>query len=234
MINLSDPEVSLKHVINDKILPKLTLNFSDTKTFGPPIETFGVRSTAFDTLFSDHNTITMQSQSSIRSLASSSQRLASGLITTCVSQPSQNRLALLAPHITIRGKRTKSNAAQTANVQRLVTQLSVFSARKKQPRQIKLCLEDKLRHNVATRAWAIFQAEKREAHKAQLDGQYAKIVEACNDLEATEPFLAFHATMRERGKRFPSEFRVTTETPPNTIWQENWVNSPEDDKSKKN
>ncbi|VVT53173.1 mitochondrial 54S ribosomal protein mL40 [Magnusiomyces paraingens] len=172
----------------------------------------------------------MQSQSSIRNFTRATQRLASNsFFNSSVSQSSQGRLALLAPHITTRGKRTKTNAAQTANIQRLVTQLSVFSARKKQPRQIKLCLEDKLRHNVATRAWAIFQAEKRETHKAQLTGQYEKIVEACEDLEASDPFLAHHAIMRERGKRFSPEFRVPTETPPNTIWQENWQPAPETD-----
>lgn len=128
----------------------------------------------------------------------------------------------LSPHITTRGKRTKKNAAQAANVQRIVTQLSVFSARKKQPRQIKLCLEDLLRHNATTRAWAIYQSQIREKHEAQLQAQYNKIVDACQDLESTEPFLAFEAIKRERGKRFTPEIRVPTETPPNTIWQENW------------
>lgn len=132
------------------------------------------------------------------------------------------RQQILVPKMAVRGKRTKVNAAQSANVQRLVTQLSVFSARKKQPRLLKLSLEDQLRHNAATRAWAIFQQSKRVAHESQLEQQYNKIVEACEELEATDPFLAFEGTKRERGKRFSPELRVPTDTPPTVIWQESW------------
>lgn len=121
-----------------------------------------------------------------------------------------------------RGKRTKTNAAQSANVQRLVTQLSVFSARKKQPRRLKLCLEDRLRHDVVTRAWAISQKREREAEEIQLKKQYKKIVEACEELENTDAFLAFEGIKRERGKRFSPELRVPTDTPPTVVWQENW------------
>lgn len=130
--------------------------------------------------------------------------------------------AMLTPKVAVRGKRTKVNAAQSANVQRLVTQLSVFSARKKQPRRLKLSLEDLLRHNATSRAWAIFQKNQRDAHAAQLEAQYNKIVEACEELEATDPFLAFEGTKRERGKRFTPELRVPTETPPTVVWQEAW------------
>lgn len=136
------------------------------------------------------------------------------------STPIQTQL--LTPKIAVRGKRTKVNAAQSANVQRIVTQLSVFSARKKQPRRLKLSLEDLLRHNATTRAWALFQKNKRDAHQAQLEKQYYKIVEACEELENTDPFLAFEGTRRERGKRFTPELRVPTETPPTVVWQSSW------------
>lgn len=142
--------------------------------------------------------------------------------------------AQLAPKITTRGKRTKVSAVQTANIQRLVSQLSVYSARRKQPRRLKLTLEDLLRHNATTRAWAIYQGQKREAHSAQLKAQYEKIVEACEELEATDPYLAFEGIKRERGKRFSLELRVPTETPPTVPWQESWEPAkPKEDGQKK-
>ncbi|KAF5099404.1 hypothetical protein D0Z00_001683 [Geotrichum galactomycetum] len=145
-------------------------------------------------------------------------------LSTLLQQPA------LAPRIAVRGKRTKTNTAQTAQVQRLVTQLSVFSARKKQPRRLKLCMEDLIRHNVATRAWALFNKEKREQEAAQLEAQYNKIVEACEELENTDPFLAYEGTKREKGKRFTPELRVPTETPPTVVWQEAWEPAPTPEK----
>lgn len=169
----------------------------------------------------------MSTQSSLRSLRAlrQSSSTLSNLSSIQSIQPSSSQLSLLQPHIISRGKRSKASksaVAQAATVQRLVTQLSVFSARKKQPRQIKLCLEDYLRHNVATRAWALYQQQIRDQHKAQLEAQYAKIVDACNDLETISPYLSTEATKRERGKRFSVEMRVPTDTPPNVIWQADW------------
>lgn len=149
-------------------------------------------------------------------------RSASSVLALPLTAAPVQQKQLLVSKIMVRGKRTKTNAAQSANVQRLVTQLSVFSARKKQPRRLKLSLEDLLRHNATTRAWALFQKSKRDAHELQLEQQYNKIVEACEELEATDPFLAFEGTRRERGKRFSPELRVPTDTPPTVVWQESW------------
>lgn len=160
-------------------------------------------------------------------------RPASSVLARPSSAGTIQQQQLLMPRMAVRGKRTKVNAAQSANVQRLVTQLSVFSARKKQPRRLKLSLEDLLRHNATTRAWALFQKNKRQEHQLQLEQQYNKIVEACEELEATDPFLAFEGTRRERGKRFSPELRVPTETPPTIVWQESWEPSKAKDEENK-
>ena len=93
----------------------------------------------------------------------------------------------------------------------------VFSVLAKQPRRLKLCMEDLIRHNVATRARTLFNKEKREQEAAQLEAQYNKIVEACEELENTDPFLAYEGTKKRKGNRFTPELRVPTETPPTVV-----------------
>lgn len=137
----------------------------------------------------------------------------------------------LCSRVFSRGKRTTKKGLQPG-AQRLVNMLSVFSARKKQPRRLKLSLEDKIRHNTVQSAWSIFTRDKKQARTNQLEKQYYKIKEACDELEQTNQYLAFHATKREKGQRFAPELKLPTETPPHQPWNFDWV--PEDDLSKKN
>lgn len=123
----------------------------------------------------------------------------------------------------IRGKRTKKSAGgRTPGALKLITMLSVFTARKKLPRRLKLSVEDLIRHNTVQAAWKYFMRDKKRARIAQLKAQYEKIQEACNEIEQLDGFLAYHATMRERGKRFTPELRIPTETPPRQIWSFDW------------
>lgn len=140
-----------------------------------------------------------------------------------------NRLGLLPatvpkliPRTFFRGKRTKRRAL-APGAQRVINMLSVFSAHKKQPRRIDLCLEDLIRHNMVQKAWSIFMRDKKLARTQALQVQYNKIQEACDELESLDNYLAYEATKREKGKRFPLEMRVPTESPPNEIWAENWT-----------
>lgn len=167
----------------------------------------------------------MNSQPSIRS-SLRALRLSTPSSTLASLNHIPSSTSALAPHITVRGKRTKNTGANSAIIQRLVTQLSVISARKRQPRPIRLCLEDYLRHNVITRGWTLYQKDLRQAHNDQLSAQYAKIVDACSDLQSTSKSLASKAFDKEMGKRFSPELRVPTETPPNVIWQEEWNPAP--------
>ncbi|ANB15492.1 mitochondrial 54S ribosomal protein YmL28 [Sugiyamaella lignohabitans] len=120
-----------------------------------------------------------------------------------------------------RGKRTKARAL-APGAQRIINMLSVFSAHKKQPRRIKLAMEDLIRHNVVQKAWSIFMRDKKLIRTERLKSQYKKIEEAAEELKSLNGYLHFEATKRELGKRFSPEMRIPTETPPNEIWHEDW------------
>lgn len=120
-----------------------------------------------------------------------------------------------------RGKRTGKSKRSPAAM-RIVTQLSVFTARKKLPHRLKLSSEDLIRHNTIQAAWKYLMRDKRRARVDQLKNQYDKMQEACNEIEQLNPYLAFCATAREKGKRFTPELRIPTETPPKEIWAMDW------------
>lgn len=126
-----------------------------------------------------------------------------------------------APRTFSRGVRTARKGLQPG-AQRLINQLSVFSARKKQPRRLKLCLEDQIRHKTVHAAWRLFQRDRRLAREQLLKDQYNHMKQACDQLEAVSPYLAHNATKRELGKRFAPEMRIPTETPPNKPWDFDW------------
>lgn len=120
-----------------------------------------------------------------------------------------------------RGKRTGRKGLQPG-AQRLINMLSVFSARKKQPRRIKLCIEDLVRHNTVQAAWRIYMRDKKLERTRLLKGQYELMQEACEELEKVSGYLAFEATKREKSKRFTPELRIPSETPPTVPWQFDW------------
>lgn len=134
----------------------------------------------------------------------------------------QNQSLDLASKVITRGKRTTSKGLQPA-AQRLVTMLSVFSARKKQPRRIKFSLEDKIRHKTVQSAWSIHMREKRLAREDNLKIQYELMQEAGEELRKANLWLANAAESRELSKRFTPELRIPTETPPTEPWQFDWA-----------
>lgn len=125
-----------------------------------------------------------------------------------------------SPPTLVRYKRTTKLAPGAA---RIINMLSVFSARKKQPRRLKLSIEDKLRHEVVESAWRLHQRDEKLATEARLKGQYELVKEACEELKMIDPALYDKATAREVGKRFSLELRVPTETPPTKVWDFEWT-----------
>jgi large subunit ribosomal protein L40 len=117
-----------------------------------------------------------------------------------------------------RGKRTKRTVQVSAGTQRVITQLSVLSARKKMPRVLKLCNEDLVRHDTVQRAWTLFQKEKRQQQEQQLDKQFDSIISALDELRLVAPELYNVANKKEKGKRFPMDSRIPVDYPPNKIW----------------
>ncbi len=114
-----------------------------------------------------------------------------------------------------------------------VTLLSVISAHKMIPRRIKLSFEDQIRYQSIHKAWCLYQEKKRNLRNFNLKKQYVSAQEACDDLESLSlnegidekggfAFLYHSATVTERGKRFPLDMKIPTETPPTRIWNDSW------------
>lgn len=117
-----------------------------------------------------------------------------------------------------RGKRSNKGSTVSAATQRVITQLSVLSARKKVPRVLKLCAEDLVRHDTVSKAWSVYQKDKRTKLKTQLNEQYDAMNNAMNDLKASNRELYELANVKQLGKRFPIDSRIPTQYPPNNIW----------------
>lgn len=125
-----------------------------------------------------------------------------------------------------RGKRTKANrngSEISPQMQRVVTQLSVMSARKKQPKMLKLSNEDLIKHQTIEAAWSIYQDKLNGQRVSKLKKQYFAIEEAMNKLKEISPKLFEECNVDESGKTFPMELRIPTDYPPREIWHYNYT-----------
>lgn len=121
-----------------------------------------------------------------------------------------------------RGKRVSS----TLNLatQKIVNQLSVLSASRKQPKLLKLCQEDLIKHKTIMNAWKLLKRRRVSKQMEQLYKQHNSIQNAMEDLKATSPKLyqAANAKDLKRFTSFPIEMRVPTDFPPNKPWIYNY------------
>ncbi|AAS53834.1 AFR463Cp [Eremothecium gossypii ATCC 10895] len=124
----------------------------------------------------------------------------------------------------VRGKRTKAGSGLSPAAQRAATQLAVMTARKKQPRLLRLSPEDLVRHQTIQACWNDYQKTAREARSAQLREQYASVAAAMAELERLDAGLFRAASAPESGKRFPLELRVPTDFPPTKLWHYEFKN----------
>lgn len=120
--------------------------------------------------------------------------------------------------IFLRGVRTKSKGGLPPQAQRVITQLSVMSASRKQPKLLKLSREDLIKHQTIQRCWSTYQAELREKRNEQLRLQYKSTKKAMDLLEEISPELFEAANAPEHGKRFPMELKVPTDFPAKKVW----------------
>lgn len=114
----------------------------------------------------------------------------------------------------IRGKKVSTVSPST---QKVVNQLSAISASRKQPKLLKLCKEDLIKHNSITNAWTIFKRKEEAKRQDQLDKQFASIRTALDELKSISPEL-FEEAVKPETKRFPLELRVPTDFPANKPW----------------
>ncbi|EDO18896.1 hypothetical protein Kpol_1023p65 [Vanderwaltozyma polyspora DSM 70294] len=117
-----------------------------------------------------------------------------------------------------RGKRTKNNSGLSATEQRVITQLSVMSASRKQPKLLKLCREDLIKHQTIQRSWALYQQDLRNKRELQLKQQYENIKLAMDTLKNTSPELYEIANKSEEGRKFPLEMKIPSDFPAKKIW----------------
>lgn len=102
--------------------------------------------------------------------------------------------------------------------EKIVNQLSVMSAGRKQPRLLKLCDEDYIKHRTVMKAWSVIRKAKKEKNIEMLRKQYESMEHASEELQKLSPALYEISNQHQFGKRFPLELRVPTEYPPRQIW----------------
>lgn len=124
-----------------------------------------------------------------------------------------------ALRVFIRGKKVLTVNAST---QKVVGQLLALSASRKQPKLIRLCSEDLIKHRTIMNAWKIFQRHQALKREVQLEKQYHSIVNAMTDLQATSPELFEMANSATPVTRYPLDMRVPTDFPPNKPWVYNY------------
>ena len=124
--------------------------------------------------------------------------------------------AAVRPTQQVRFKRDK--AGLNPQLERIVNQLSVLSAGRKQPRLLKLCNEDYVKHKTVMKAWSLHRNNLIAEKKETLRKQYESMDEAVSELEKLSPQLYEVANQHQYGKRFPLEIRVPAEFPPRQIW----------------
>lgn len=115
----------------------------------------------------------------------------------------------------VRGKKT---TGVTASTQKVVNQLSALSASKKQPKLLKLCAEDLIKHKTITNAWNVFTRKQEHRSMIQLRNQYNSIKTAMDELKEISPELYEAANAPEKMKRFPLDMKVPTDYPANQPW----------------
>ncbi|CAI5757405.1 unnamed protein product [Candida verbasci] len=123
--------------------------------------------------------------------------------------------------VLVRYKRTKGSGEVNAATQKIVNQLSVLSASRKQPKLLNLCNEDLIKHKTIMNAWNLFKSKKNLKREEQLRKQYESMKNAMEDLKNTNKHLYKLANSKPNKKEvdlFPIEMRIPTDYPPTIPW----------------
>jgi large subunit ribosomal protein L40 len=90
------------------------------------------------------------------------------------------------------------------------------------PRPLKFGTMRMLRHWTIHRAWLLFKRAERIARERELERQYNKIRDACEELKRTDERLFRNAVSKKEVGTFPIELRIPTDTPPRNGWNHGW------------
>lgn len=116
----------------------------------------------------------------------------------------------------------KTDSVLNASTQKVVGQLSALSASRKQPKLIKLCKEDLIKHKTISNAWKVYKRQQMDKKQQQLDQQYESIYNAMEELKKLSPELFEIANQQELPK-YPLEMRLPTDYPPTKPWVYNYA-----------
>ncbi|KAF8245284.1 hypothetical protein K440DRAFT_634806 [Wilcoxina mikolae CBS 423.85] len=98
----------------------------------------------------------------------------------------------------------------------------LFHPAKHTPRPLKFGTMRMLRHWTIHRAWQLFKNAERVARERELERQYNKIRDACEELAKTDERLYRVALGKKEVGTFPIELRIPTDTPPRKGWNHEW------------
>jgi len=90
------------------------------------------------------------------------------------------------------------------------------------PRPLKFGTMRMLRHWTIHRAWQLFMRQQRVSREQELERQYNKIRDACEELAKTDERLYRIAIAKKGVQTFPIEMRIPTDTPTRTGWNHSW------------
>ncbi|KAF8468965.1 mitochondrial ribosomal protein L28-domain-containing protein [Kalaharituber pfeilii] len=90
------------------------------------------------------------------------------------------------------------------------------------PRPLKFGTMRMLRHWTIHRAWQLYQRKLRTQRELELERQYNKIRDACEELARTDQRLFRIATAKKGVGYFPVEMRIPTDTPSREGWNYGW------------
>lgn len=89
-------------------------------------------------------------------------------------------------------------------------------------RPLKFSYMRNLRHWTIMQAWQRFKHNQKKERELELERQYNKIHEACEELKKVDERLFRVATDRKGVGYFPAEMRIPTDTPPRGGFNEEW------------
>ncbi|EWC47352.1 hypothetical protein DRE_00320 [Drechslerella stenobrocha 248] len=90
------------------------------------------------------------------------------------------------------------------------------------PRPLKWSYMRTLRHWTIQQAWLLFKHQQKKERELELERQYNKMHEACEELKRVDERLFRIATDRKGVGTFPAEMRIPTDTPPRDGFNESW------------
>lgn len=91
------------------------------------------------------------------------------------------------------------------------------------PRPLKFGTMRMLRHWTIHRAWQLFKRNERMSRERELERQYNKIREACEELARTDGRLYRVSLSKKDIGTFPIDIRIPTDTPGARGWNYGWT-----------